>query len=94
MPNVTGSHGLPVTVTSRRVLALEHLLLRQLDREAAEPPDSAIVVECQPAGGEVLGDATENPDDHRLGQKREQPVGDQHRRAIRRNRFWPMLVLG
>ncbi len=71
---------------------LEHLLRGELDCDPAEPADPAVVIERELAGGEVIGDAAEDPDDHRLGKEREQPVGDQHGRAVRRNGVRPVLV--
>jgi len=70
----------------------EHFLRGQLDRDPAEPADASVVVESQFAGLEMLGDVAEQADDHRLGQERQQAVGDQHGRPVGRNCVRPMII--
>jgi hypothetical protein len=64
-------------------------LRRQLHRNPAKRADGSAVVEGQLPRPEVLGDAAEDADNHRLGQKREQPVGDHHRGPIGGDGVWP-----
>ena len=70
----------------------EHLLRVKLDRHPAEPTDPAVVVEGELAAVEVVGDATEDRDDLRFGEKGEQAVGDQHGRAVAGDGIGPALV--
>ena len=79
--------------------------LEDLTREEIQPTDGAVVVERDHTEPEMFGDLPKDRDDNRLAQKREQAIGDNHRRPIagnpvdpvgfchgRRNRVRPVTI--